>query len=56
MKIPFSDGKKEAALESAVRKGFIARSIDPDGIVKYTLTLAGRNRLVFEQMFGKAYG
>ncbi len=39
--ILFSDPAKQAKLEEAIRRGFIARQIDNDGIVRYILTQQG---------------
>lgn len=51
-KIYYADPEKQERLEEAIRRGYIIRERDPDGVYRYILTQRGMNRWVNEQFFG----
>lgn len=51
--IYFSDPVKEAKLQEAIARGFIAKQIDNDGIVRYVLTPHGQIMWAMERQIKK---
>ena len=46
----YADPVKESRLEEAITLGFIIRSIDSDGVMRYALTDLGKQRWILEKM------
>lgn len=45
----FCDEQKQRKLEDAIRNGFILRTVDTDGIMRYRLTQKGINQWMREK-------
>lgn len=45
----FDDPKRQAKLEEAIARGFIIRTQDADGILRYQLTQAGQIQWLMEK-------
>lgn len=46
----YDDPARQAKLEEAISRGFITRTQDADGILRYTLTPAGQMQWALERM------
>lgn len=49
----YADPAKQAKLEEAIARGFIRRSRDPDGLLRYTITAAGLRQWAWEKFSGE---
>ena len=54
--ILFCDEAKQAKLEEAIRRGYIIRHQDRDGILRYELTTNGANQWLLEKVLQNVAG